>query len=239
MRYLLGTVDATGPTGLAWMVGAKVPQGGGAGVVDPASQAVFPMTVSRSGDLATMTAASGLQVHVMNFTLPFESFRLATSFVPGGDPSGTAEIAGSAVCGRIDVYGPFLQQLGLCNPQTDVIRVLGAANVARRTDLAPPPAAGSVTFAKTTDATGAVSAIVATVAGSHVRPDEHLAAILVVDPATGQPVTLPYGTGTTRASAPDGTLASVTLPTQGTAIPPMARAYLMVDTTVGATAVLP
>jgi hypothetical protein len=239
MRYLLGTVEINGPTGLAWMVGAKLPPTGGASVVDAASQALFPMTVDLSGALATMTAASGLQVHVMNFTLPFQSFRLATSFVATGESTGTAEIAGSAVCGKIDTYGPFLQQLGLCNPQTDVIRVLGAANVARRKDLAAPPPAGTVTFAKTTDASGVVNAIVATTTGSHVRPDEHLAGILVVDPATGQPLTLPYGTGTTRTAASDGTLASVTLPTQGTPIPSMARVYLMIDTTVGATGQLP
>jgi outer membrane protein assembly factor BamB len=242
MRYLVGTVEASGASGsagLAWMVGAKLPSGGGASVVDPATQAVFPMAVDASGDLATMTAASGLQVHVMNFTLPFQSFRLATGFVPGGESTGTAEIAGSAVCGQIAIYGPFLQQLGLCNPQTDVIRVLGAANVARRTDLKAPPAAGTVTFATTTDGKGAVTAVVATVTGSSVRPDEHLAGILVVDALTGQPVTLPYGTGTTRKTAADGTLASVSVPAQGVPIPAMARVYLMVDTTVAAKGTLP
>ncbi len=99
-----------------------------------------------------------------------------------------------------------------------------------------------MTFTTATDATGtagAVTAVVATTAGSSVRPDQHLAGILVVDPATGRPVTLPYGTGTTRASAPDGTLASVTVPTLGAVIPAMARVYLMVDTTVAAKGTLP
>jgi hypothetical protein len=242
MHYLLGTVESPTPTapGLAWMIGAKVPAAGAASVVDPASQAIFPMAVQVAGDVATMTAASGLEVHVMSFTLPFQSFRLATSFLPGGESGGTAEIAGSAVCAQVPTYGQFLEQLGLCNPQTDVIRVLGAANVARRTDLAAPPAAGTVTFAKTTDPkTGAVTAVVANLTGSAVRPDAQLAGILVVDPSTGAPLSLPYGTGTTRASAPDGTLASVTLPTQGAAIPAMARVYLMVDTKVAAKATLP
>ncbi len=43
---------------------------------------------------------------------------------------------------QVPTYGPFLELLGLCNPQTDVIGVLGAANVARRKDL-PPPLAGT------------------------------------------------------------------------------------------------
>jgi hypothetical protein len=239
LRYLLGTVESDGHTGLAWMVGAKLPAGGTASVVDPDSRAVFPFTLTLSGDTATLTAASDLEVNVMNLTLPFQAFRIATSFVPGGDSSGTAEISGSAVCTQVPTYGPFLQILGLCNPQTDIIHVLGAANVARRRDLAPPPPVGRVTFSTATDTTGAVSAVVATATGSSVRPDEHLAGILVVDPATGRPVTLPYGTGTTRAVAPDGTLASVAVQTLGAAIPAMARVYLMVDTTVAAKGTLP
>jgi hypothetical protein len=239
LRYLLGTVESNGRAGIAWMVGAKLPPGGSASVVDPASRAVFPFALASSGDLATLNAASDLEVNVMNLTLPFQSFRIATSFVPGGDSSGTAEVSGSAVCAQVPTYGPFLQILGLCNPQTDVMHVLGAANVARRKDLAPPPPAGTVIFGTATDTTGAVTAVVATVTGSRVRPDEHLAGILVVDPATGRPVTLPYGPGTTRGWAPDGTLASVTVPTLGAAIPPMARVYLMVDTTVAAKGTLP
>jgi outer membrane protein assembly factor BamB len=238
LHYLLGLVetDATGagaPTkGLAWLVGGALPSTGGAAVVDPTTKAVFPLSVELRGDLGTMTAAEGLQVEIMNFTLPFRSFRLAMGFAPGGDAQGTAVLEGSAVCGDISFYGPFLQQLGLCNPQTDVIRVLGAANVARRADLAVgPPAAGKVTFA------AAGGAVVATLSGSAVHPDDHLAGVLVVDPATGAPVALDYGLGTTRTTNPDGTLATVRVPAKGP-LPAGARVYLMVDTTVAASGTL-
>ena len=137
LHYILGTVQSQGTKGVAWMVGAKLPDGGGPSVVDPATQALFPMAFEVSNDLATLNAASGLEVQIMSFTLPFDSFRLALGFQPSGDPTGTAELAGSAICGGIPFYGPFLQQLGLCNPQTDVIRVLGAASVTRRTDIRP------------------------------------------------------------------------------------------------------
>lgn len=232
LHYLLGTVES-GPTGVAWMVGAKLPAGGGGSVVDPATQAVFPMAFALSGDLATMNAADGLQVQIMSFTLPFQSFRLATRFLPGGDAAGTAELTGSAVCGGIPFYGPFLQQLGLCNPQTDVVRVLGAANVARRTDLPAPPAVGQVGFALGKDA------ITATVSGSAVKIADHLAGLLVVDAGTGLPVTLDYGLGTTRAAAPDGTLATVSVPTKGATLPARMRVYLMVDTMAAAKGTLP
>jgi hypothetical protein len=232
LHYLLGTVQAQGGAGVAWMVGAKLPAGGGPSVVDPATQAIFPMAFDGAGDLTTLDAASGLQVQIMSFTLPFQSFRLSLGFLPGGDAVGTAQLTGSAVCGGIPFYGPFLQQLGLCNPQTDVIRVLGAANVAKRTDLPAPPAAGTVTFAQANEA------ITATIAGSSLLLSEHLAAILVLD-GSGQPVTLDYGTGTTRTTNPDGTLATVTVPTKGVTLPAQMQAILMIDTTPAARGTLP
>ena len=49
--------------------------------------------------------------------------------------------------------------------------------------------------------------------GSSFVLADHLAAVVVLDAATGLPVTLPYGTGTTRTTALDGTLAGVSVPT--------------------------
>jgi hypothetical protein len=154
-------------------------------------------------------------------------------FLPGGAASGTAELEGSAICGQIGFYGPFLEQLGLCNPQTDVIRMLGAANTTERTDLAVPPATGSVAFAMSS------SAITATLTGSATKPSAQLVSILAVDASTGLPVSLQYGTGTTRTTNPDGTLATVNVPTMGVTLPEQMRVYLMVDTTVGAHGMLP
>jgi outer membrane protein assembly factor BamB len=228
LHYLLAPVAAPGGARIAYMVGAALPAGGGPATVDPATKAIFPMAYSAAGDLVTFDAASGLQVQIMSFTLPFQSFRLSLGFQPGGDAQATAQLTGSAVCGGIPFYGPFLQQLGLCNPQTDVIRVLGAANVARRTDVAAPPAAGTVTFASANDA------ITATVAGSSVKLAEHLAAVLVLD-GSGQPVTLDYGTGTARTANGDGTLATVSVPTKGVSLPAQMQAVLMVDMTPAAT----
>ena len=137
------------------------------------------------------------------------------------------------MCGGIPFYGPFLQQLGLCNPQTDVIRVLGAANVAQRTDLVAPQLGGTSTFASS------ASGITATLTGSSLVLAQHLVSVLALDAATGQPVTLPYGTGTARTANTDGTLASVTVPTTGAALPASMDLYLMVDTTAVAHGTLP
>jgi len=232
LHYLLSTVQSQGTTGVAWMVGAMIPSGGGPSVVDPATQAVFPLAFELANDLATLNAASGLEVQIMSFTLPFQSFRLALGFEPGGDASGTAELGGSAVCGQIAFYGPFLETLGLCNPQTDVIRVLGAANVARRTDLPAAPVTQTAAFASGT------GGITATLTGSSLVAADHLVSILVLDDSTGLPVTLEYGTGTTHTANADGTLATVTVPTKGATLPGAMDVFLMVDTTAVANATL-
>jgi outer membrane protein assembly factor BamB len=228
LHYLLGTVAVTGNTGLVWMVGGIVPPGKTASIVDPTTQAIIPMSFELANGLATMNAASGIQVTVTSFTLPFQAFRVAMSFDAGGAASGTAELTGSAVCGQIGFYGLFLQQLGLCNPQTDVLRVLGAGNTSKRTDLMPPPPVGTVTFSSSAEG------ITATVEGSAVRPTEHLVGLLVSDATTGLPVALQYGPGTTRSTAADGTIATVTVPTTGVTLPARTNVYLMIDTTVAA-----
>jgi hypothetical protein len=90
-----------------------------------------------------------------------------------------------------------------------------------------------VTFASSGDA------ITATVTGSSVQISQHLAAVLVVDASTGQPVTLEYGTGTTRTANSNGTLASVSVPTKGVTLPAQMEAFLMIDTTPAAQGALP
>jgi hypothetical protein len=235
LHYLLGTAEVSGDGGVAWMVGAMLPDGGGPSVVDPNTQAIFAMACTQDGDAATMVAPGGLTVNIMNYNIAMQSFRLASRFLPGGAPTGTVELSGSAICAQLGVYGSFMEQLGLCNPQTDVIEVLGAANSALRSDLGPPPVAGTVTFSESPDA------VSATVSGSQIQVAEHLAALLVVDAASGLPVPLQYGTATTRETAPDGTLSGVSLSTEGLdgGLPPSVRVHLMVDTASVAVKTLP
>jgi hypothetical protein len=201
-------------------------------VVDPNTEALFPLSYVLTDDGAVLTAGAGLQVNIMDYTLALQTFRLAMRFQSDGSTTGTAEISGSAICADLGVYGGFLEQLGLCNPQTNSILVLGASNDALRTDLAPIPAVGSVTFS------GSASALTATVTGSQIDPTQHLAALLAVDPSTGLPITLEYGTSTTRTTASDGTLASVSVPTMGTTLPATVQVFLMVDTTAAASGVV-
>ena len=234
LHYLLGTVQTSGSSGVAWMVGAKLPSAGAASVVDPATQAIFPMAFDITGDLATFEAASGLQVQIMSFTLPFQSFRLGLGFLPGGDSTGTAELAEAARCAGGSRSTDRSSSSSGCATRRRTSSACSEPRTSRsaRISAAPPPT-GTVAFAS--DGT----AVTATVTGSSVQLDQHLAAVLVVDTSTGQPLTLPYGTGTTRTANADGTLASVSVPTQGVTLPAAMDAYLMIDTTAAVHGTIP
>jgi outer membrane protein assembly factor BamB len=219
LGYLVGLVEFDGAHGVGWMIGAG----------DPTSQAILPLVVSWDGGFLTMASAGTVSLVIMNATISFRTFRLAAA-VDGTGASPAVQINGSTICANIPVYGSFLEALGLCNSQTDVLAVAGGANFG----LAPAatvPSVGTVTWA------AAGGRITATLAGGAVRADQHLASILLVDDATGVPVTLDYGPTTTRQVDGAGNVTSVTIPV-GASPPAMVRAYLMIDATAAASATL-
>jgi outer membrane protein assembly factor BamB len=223
LHYLFGVVELTGNQGVAWMIGGMLPDGQSTSVPDPSTKAIFPLAIAVASDAVTMNATSGVRIQVSNFALPFASFRVATTFTTGGDTTG-AELAGSAKCGDIDFYGPYLQQLGLCNPQTDVIRFLAASNTRRRADLVAPTGIGTVAYAMN------ATSITATLTGSSVKLADHVVSLLAIDAATGAPVPLDYAFSTSATTNADGTLATVSVATKGATIPSSMRVHLMIDT---------
>jgi outer membrane protein assembly factor BamB len=223
LHYLLGMVESTSGHSVAWMVGAKLRDTDNTTVIDPTSKAIFPLDVTNAGGIVTLVNRDGLDVQIMNTSIPMKTFRVSARLGTDGAAIGDAAVSGNTQCAGIPLYGSFLQELGLCNPQTDIISVYGAAKITR---FAPAtiPAAGNVAF--TVDANG----ITATLTGAAIKPDEHLASILVIDAATGSPVTLGYGLETTRTTNADGTLATISVPTKGHTLPAQMRVHLMIDT---------
>jgi hypothetical protein len=224
LHYLLGVVESNATHGVGWMVGGKLIEGQPRAVVDPATKGIFPLDMTIDGGLVTFENQDGLRVQVMSFEMPFQSFRVSTHLGADGNALTAASLSGSAVCGGIPFYGPFLQTLGLCNPQTDVISVFGGANFTRYGAATPATGVGTVTFAATADA------VTATLTGSSLQAADHVASILLVDAVSGKPVTLGYGLETTHTASASGALTSVTVPTKGHTLPKSARAYLMIDT---------
>ena len=117
----------------------------------------------------------------------------------------------SAVCGGITLYGQFLQQLGFCNPQTDVLTVFGGAEFRPHEGgvQAPPAGVGTINFG--VDPTAVSIAL----GNTTLRADEHSVSILVIDDATGAPLSLDYGFKTTRTMGPTGLIETVSVPWNG------------------------
>jgi outer membrane protein assembly factor BamB len=225
LHYLIGLVEGTSSKAIAWMAGAKLVVGQGSAVIDPATQTLLPLVVSYGGGLVTLANTSGLTVNVQNVNIPLSTFRISAHLAADGTAAEGAHISGSTVCGQIPTYGVFLQQLGFCNPQTDVLSVLGGANLAPYGSGpgTPPSGVGMVTFSAT------AAAVTATLTGATLSASDHVASVLLVDATTGDPVTLSYGPSTTHAPA-SGPLATVSVPIAGLTIPKQLRCYLMIDT---------
>jgi outer membrane protein assembly factor BamB len=223
--YVTGLVELNGTTGAGWMVGAQQGATATDATIDPATKAIMPFTVAVNGGDVVLSAAGGITVQVTEINLPFDSFRMSFPLDPGGqNVTAPAQLFGGTKCGSIPTYGTFLEGLGLCNPTTDLISFVAAANVSYR-----GPQSSTASAAGTVALTAATGGVTATLTGSTLQLAQHLAWILLVDATTGAPVTLGYALDTTRTAAADGTIATVTIPFNGATVPASARAYLMID----------
>jgi hypothetical protein len=224
LHYLIGLVEGTSAKAIAWMAGAMLPEGQTTTVIDPTTKTLLPLVVTYQAGLYTLANTAGLTVNVQNVNIPLSTFRISAHLAADGTATEGAHISGSTICGQIPTYGTFLEQLGFCNPQKDVLTVLGGANLAPygATAAMAPSGVGSVAFSAT------ANAVTATITGATISASDHVFSVLLVDATTGDPVTLSYGLATTHAPA-SGPIAMVSVPIQGM-IPKTLRVYLMVDT---------
>jgi hypothetical protein len=227
LLYLVGLVEGTQSQAVAWMVGATIASDGVTTVVDPTTQALIPLDVSYLGGFITFSNQAGVSVVVMNAQIPFRTFRMAAALGTDGNASGPLRINGDTVCAQIPRYGVFLQLLGLCNAQTDLLSVVGAANFGLfQTGTVPPPTGvGTVAF------TISANSVMATLTGTMLKAAEHVASILLVDAVAGTAVSLDYGPTTVTTADAQGLLSTVTVPFDCETVPSLVRAYLMIDTT--------
>src|SRR5690606_17110230 len=137
------------------------------------------------------------------------------------------------------LYGPFLRDLGLCNPATDRLSAFGAMLLApwQGGRHRPPDGLGAVAISS------ADQTMTATITGSTLAPNAHRYGILLV--RNGRPVNMNYGEATqvfgldpAPVGEPDR-LARVTLDI-GPVFPQFdtVDAFFMVDTVPAAKATL-
>lgn len=233
IHYLIGLVEGTEDHAIAWGIGA-VPAGeGGATIVDPASDVRFALVVTHRDGVLTMSNEDGFTIDFNGFPLPFESFRIAARIDPMGRALRSPAMHARTVCGEIDFYGAFVQRLGFCNPETDLLTAFGGAEMRPHDGGVHTPATGTGDVSVSLDG----SLVAASFEGSSLMAADHNFGLLLVDEATGRPVVVDYVQGTERVATADGTVASVTLELGETPPSGAVRAYVMVDT--GAVAVAP
>ena len=134
--YILGLAEIDGTSAVGWMVGG-VSDAQGNDSVDPATEAILPLSVAIDGAILTFNAPGGITVEVTEINIPFTTFRMNFQLgTQGQGPTGTAALFGGTTCSEIPTYGTFLEGLGLCNPTTDEILVRGGGEhrLLRHTD---------------------------------------------------------------------------------------------------------
>ena len=232
LRFLVGMVERSGSGAIGWIAGG-MPGPGGRSVVDPHTHALFPVQIDYDGGLVTLRNENSLSLEVMNFRLPFETFRVTARVDATGNAVATPALAVTTQCANVMVYGMFLRTLGFCNPDDDRLSAYGATLLHAMDPQSAPTGVGTVTFAA--DATS----VTATLAGSTLRAADQALSVLVVDAVTGAPLSLDYGPATTVTAATDGTVQSVRVALGTRALPASSRVYLMVGTYPAARGALP
>ncbi len=233
IHYLLGLVEGSADRAVVWGVGAAPSGPAGETRIDPTSRVRFPLVMQWREGLITLSNDQRFAIEFNGFQLPFESFRVATRTDPRGNALESPGISARAICGDIPFYGAFLQGLGLCNPETDVLLAFGGAELrAHESGVAMAPAGlGTVSL------TVAGASVTATFVGSTLRADEHNFGILLIDATTGTPVNVDYVAGTTTTSTGE-VIATVSLALGETPPRGVVRTYAMVDAFPAARATL-
>ncbi|MBU0552445.1 PQQ-binding-like beta-propeller repeat protein [Myxococcota bacterium] len=215
LHYFIAAIEPVEAGMLGWVVGAKLEDG--EVLIDPATKALFPLIMHNEGDLFSFRSEGGLSLQVMNADIAFSAFSGAARLLADGPAM--MRLAISAVCGEIALYGPFLRQLGLCNPETDTLHAFGATLI----EPIPAPSlegAGVVTFS----VEGGV--ISAALPEATLKADEHVFSLLLLD-AAGHPLEIAYGLETIREADDGGLIRAVRLPVPEGLEP--TRALLIID----------
>jgi len=225
IHYIIGLVEGDDQRAIAWGIGGRLASGGDQTEVDPGSRVRFPLEVRYDDGLLTMVNEDGFVVEFNGFPIPFDFFRAATRIDAEGAALTSPALNVKALCSGIDFYGPFLRLLGYCNPTTDLLDAVGAAELRLHGGgvQGPPAGVGTVTFTSTGNA------VTAAVDGSMLRLDQHNAGLLLINAADGRPLALNYTASTTTAATPAGMLASVSLALPSGVTATTVRAYLMID----------
>lgn len=235
LHYLVGMVEGTSEKSIGWVVGGMLAETENKTLPDPATKVLFPVDITYKDGLMNMVNESGFTVNAMNFDMPFDLFRVSAHLNAAGVPVSQPGVHVKTKCNNIEFYGPFLAKLGFCNPRTDLLNVYGSTDIRpHQGGVASAPAGiGTVKFALTRGWFGGAATnpyVTATLTGTSLKLADHSYGVLLVDAATGKPVSIKYGLATARTATSTGNVETVSVNFLESLRPAKMRAYLMVDT---------
>jgi outer membrane protein assembly factor BamB len=219
---------------LLWVIAAqRNPHG--VPVADPRGNFAFPLAGTYKRDLLSLNA-SGLNLQFSFGPVPIRSFDLRGRLDRGGSFRSGASLYSEVTCAAVPNYSAYLYVAGVCNA-ADTLAASGTflsegydphGRANRR-----PRGLGIADVAlerPTATADGQVVATLRLAEGARYPAGSHLASILLVDPATGAPVSLDYRALTTNLADEAGQIAEVRLRLPAAAtLPDSLRAYVIAD----------
>lgn len=240
---LAGVVRADAERLLLWIVGGR-PGPRGTTVADPAQPFAFAMAGQHRGD-DVLLRGDGLAFTFSFGEVPTRRFELRGRLRRDLTMAPGAALYSEVFCPGVPNYGVLLVAVGLCNTG-GVLPVSGTfvtGDPGRTPAAAAPRGVRAGRFALTRPSllqAGAVTADITVARSSSWPAKDHVAAILLVDEDSGQPVNVDYRHGTTVTRDARGNPAQVRLVLpRGTSLPSRVRAYLMADVHPLATTLLP
>jgi outer membrane protein assembly factor BamB len=229
--WIATTIARTRHTVLMWVIGARR-DAHGHDAVDPHSAFGFPLFGRLSGR-SLILSSPGVPLQFSFGPVPLRRFELAGTLRPGPAFVPAASLYADTVCATVPHYGPELLFTGICNP-SGVLAASGTFDSAPyHGPAARRPAGVRVSgLVLTPPSSTAPGGVTARLAGSRLPSAAgHVAAILLTDASTGQPVAVQPRSATTLRRDARGRIVAVHLALPaGTALPAFGlRYYVMVD----------
>lgn len=235
LDYLIVFVEGVSNQGVGWVIEAAPTGPNGALEPVPQTGGVFPVSLDFNKGRWVMAADDGFSFEVLNFSLGFNTFRVAFNEELDGGLVVPGDVTVETICADIPVYGDFLRDLGLCNPNSDLLIARGAALISPHNGgVATPP--GLFTDAMFSVDNGHV---VVALTESRIDPDEDYVGVMLVDDITGEPVAIEdIGAKTTLNMDATGNVSRIRLRLDAALSGRQVRAYLITETYPAASATL-
>ncbi len=228
--WIASTIARTRHRLLLWVIGATR-SASGHERVQPRSAFAFPLAGRYQGS-AVILDSPKVSLQFSFGPVPLRSFSLRGQLGPDLRFAPTANLYAETVCATVPNYGAELTFTGICNPK-GVLAASGTflSSAYHGTANVRPAGvrAGRVTVSRPTASAAGVARVRLT--GRRLPSiRHHVAAILLTDARTDEPVTLDYQADTSLAATRRGGIDGVRLAIpRGTRLPRHLRAYVIVD----------